>query len=461
MALRLKAQLPWLQQHGEEVLRQIGDSLPDGLLLVDREGRINFWNRAAERITGYTRTEAVGSTCAMFAGDRVNGCGCGPGPENCDLLQDGVSKNSRFCSILARDGGSRVILKNAVPLVDGDGNRVGAIETFSDVTHINELMCQQQQLETVEVGMPRDSFCGLVGEHPEMQSLYRTIELVAQADATVMILGESGTGKELVAEAIHLRSPRENGPFVQVNCSMFNENLLESELFGHVKGAFTGAVKDRIGHFEEAHGGTLLLDEIGDISPEVQLKLLRVVQQREVERVGESQPRRVDVRLLCATHRDLGQLVDQGRFRADLYFRLNVFPMHVPPLREHRSDVPLLAQHFLAHSGSAACPQGRAVTTSAMKMLQAHAWPGNVRELQNVIEFACVMAGKGPIAPGHLPPAVRRFDALENGKDREEASRLELSAALAACQGNRTRTAERLGISRVTLWKRMKRYGLQ
>ena len=302
-----------------------------------------------------------------------------------------------------------------------------------------------------------------------MPELYRTIGLVARSNATVMILGESGTGKECVAEAIHRGSRRADGPFVRVSCSALNENLLESELFGHVKGAFTGAVRDRRGRFQEAHGGTLLLDEIGDISPAVQLKLLRVIQQREIERVGDSAPIKVDVRLICATHRDLKAMVEEGRFRADLYFRLAVFPLRVPSLREHVDDLPLLVEAVLARLAEGGDTRPSGLAPGALALLKAYRWPGNVRELQNVLEFAALRAGGGLIEAAHLPEEVRS-PAVPAEAPRAEVSRREgvrpgelgleqLLAMVEICGGNRAEAARRLGISRVTLWKRLKHAG--
>jgi transcriptional regulator with GAF, ATPase, and Fis domain len=254
---------------------------------------------------------------------------------------------------------------------------------------------------------------------------------------------------------------------VRVSCSALNENLLESELFGHVKGAFTGALRDRRGRFQEAHGGTLLLDEIGDISPTVQVKLLRVIEQREIERVGDSVPIKVDVRLLCATHRNLKAMVAEGRFRADLYFRLAVFPLRVPPLREHLDDLPLLAESWLSRlSEGGQRPSGLAA--DAHEALRAYPWPGNVRELQNVLEFAALRAGAGPIRRAHLPEELLRPEVAapepQPGNARRdplhrrptELGREELLRMVEHCGGNRAEAARRLGISRVTLWKRLK-----
>jgi transcriptional regulator with GAF, ATPase, and Fis domain len=267
-----------------------------------------------------------------------------------------------------------------------------------------------------------------------------------------------------VAEAIHRSSARAGQPFVRVSCSALNENLLESELFGHVRGAFTGALKDRRGRFQEADGGTLLLDEIGDISPVVQVKLLRVIEQREIERVGESLPIKVDVRLLCATHRDLKSLVADGRFRADLYFRLAVFPLRVPALREHPDDLAEVAARFLARLAAPGAPPP-SLAPAALEALRAYPFPGNVRELQNVLEYGALQSRDGVIEPEHLPADVRAAAARTaapppdpaRGRDDERRAVVE---ALEKTGWNRTRAADLLGVSRVTLWKRMRRHGL-
>jgi len=463
--------LPFLGLGTEDKLRDVADHLPDGLFTIDTEGIVTYWNRAAERITGWSREEAIGKSCSILAGDALTGCSCGVGPIKCGLAERG--RSSKRCTILTKDGRLLTIVKSAVPLCAPDGRAVGALESFTDV---GEAVVVDRSGDLagasacdVPAARPGGDFHGMVGGHPVMTDLYRLIELVARSDSTVMILGESGSGKEMVAEAIHGLSARATGPFVRVSCSALNENLLESELFGHVKGAFTGALRDRRGRFQDAHGGTLLLDEIGDVSPLVQVKLLRVIEQREIERVGDSQPIRVDVRLLCATHRDLKQLVAEGGFRADLYFRLNVFPLRVPALREHVEDVVPMAERFLARLRRPGASAAALLSPDALAALQAYSWPGNVRELQNVLEYAALQAGRGEIGLAHLPGDVRATvrhhgRPLPAGEaDRAtgaEAERLRLVDALERSHWNRTRAAEALGVSRVTLWKRMKRHGL-
>lgn len=290
----------------------------------------------------------------------------------------------------------------------------------------------------------------ILGTSAAIARVREEVRLVAASDLPALITGETGVGKDVAAQAIHARSARADAPILHVNCAALPESIAESELFGHVKGAFTGALRDRKGRFEEADGGTLLLDEIGDVSPVVQVKLLRVIQQREIERVGDSSPVPVDVRLVCATHRDLKALVAEGRFRADLFFRLNVFPVRIPPLRERRDDLSRLAAHILAAHG------GQSISPAAMEILAAYAWPGNVRELQNVLEYASLQAGDGEIRPEHLSAEVRLGESTRPPLDDAGAIR----AALDDASWNREAAAKKLGISRVTLWKKMKRLGI-
>ena len=443
-------------------MRALAEALPDALFTIDLQGRVTYWNRAAQRITGWSPEEALGRDCSILAGDAVRGCSCGVGPLRCGLAEQG--RTSKTCTLRTKDGRLLLIVKNAVPLYDAQGQLTGALESFTEVGEEGfEPRCDWRPAARGE-----SDFCGIVGRHPKMAELFQTIGLVAHSNATVMILGESGSGKECVAEAIHRGSRRATGPFVRVSCSALNENLLESELFGHVKGAFTGAVRDRRGRFQEAHGGTLLLDEIGDVSPAVQVKLLRVIEQREIERVGDSMPIKVDVRLICATHRDLKGMVDAGRFRADLYFRLAVFPIRVPSLREHAEDIPLLADAWTARFVAAGGTRPAGISLPAMAALEGYGWPGNVRELQNVLEFAALRSGGGVIDLRHLPeellappraassPAGRDGDSPAPARRPSDLETSEILATLEACGGNRAETARRLGISRVTLWKRLK-----
>ena len=358
---------------------------------------------------------------------------------------------------LAGDQMGHVLLRTAA-LRHRDGTPLGMALILGDVTEVTTL--RQQMSGRTRLGR-------LVGRDPKMQELFGLIADVAGSDATVLIRGESGTGKELVARAIHEASGRGDGPFVQVNCSALSENLLESELFGHVKGAYTGAVADRRGRFEEAIGGTLFLDEIGDVSPVVQVKLLRVLQERVVERVGDNQPIPVDVRVVSATNRDLETLLASGRLREDFFYRIKVVSLTIPPLRDRREDIPLLIPDLLARIAQREGLSGPpAVTGEAMTLLMRHTWPGNVRELENALEHAVVLSRGQPVRPAHLPPEVASGPrgaprGLAGVERHSDAEREVLAAALEAAGWNRTRAARRLGIDRTTLWRKIREYDLE
>ena len=308
---------------------------------------------------------------------------------------------------------------------------------------------------------------GMVGRTAVMRALYASLRRVAPQDTTVLVTGETGTGKELVARAVHTLSPRASAPFIAVNCGALGEGVLESELFGHVKGAFTSAVRERAGVFESAHGGTIFLDEVGEMSASVQQRLLRVLQEREVTRVGSSRPVRVDVRVVAATNRNLVELVESSRFRQDLYYRLAVFPLAVPPLRDRRPDIPLLVAHMIERLRDRAS-DGRALSVSsfAIRLMRNYDWPGNVRELMSVVERAAVDAGFGRIEAQHLPPELRQgADATNEARYRASQSRDEerdaIVAALEQTDGAIARAAELLGMGRTTLWRKLKQYGLE
>jgi two-component system response regulator HydG len=301
-----------------------------------------------------------------------------------------------------------------------------------------------------------------------MNEMYKRLEVVAKTDTTVLVLGESGTGKELVARAIHFNSERRDRPFVGVNCSALPEGVLESELFGHVRGAFTGAIRDKAGRFELANGGTLFLDEIGELTPTVQVKLLRVLEGREFQRVGDTRSTRVDVRLIAATNKDLRREVNDGRFRDDLYYRLNVFPIELPPLRARTEDIPLLVLHFIEKFNHQMGRRVKALSGEAMDALFMHAWPGNVRELENAIEHAFVRSSGVLIRLDDLPRHILHEAAStkeETGAGRGEAlasfERQLILQHLEEAHWRRRVAAQRLGMSPVTLWRKMKKYGIQ
>ena len=338
--------------------------------------------------------------------------------------------------------------------------------TFLIEKNVRLRRLQQENVELRHQLAERYSFANLVAESSAMKEVLRVAMQVAHSDATVLIQGESGTGKEIIAKAIHLNSPRKDKPFVVVNCPSIPENLLESELFGHVRGAFTGAVKDRVGKFQLANGGTLFLDEIGDLRLELQAKLLRVLQEREIERVGDSRPIPVDVRIIAATNRDLLELVREGRFREDLYYRLSVVPITLPPLRERKEEIPYLVDFFLRRFA----PDRRfEIDPEFIRLLENYPWPGNVRELENVIERAVVLSTEDRLTAASLPPHIlasvppaREAEEGEAGHvSLEEVERRTIEAALEKAQGNKSRAARLLKIPRHVLLYRMKKLGLQ
>jgi len=381
--------------------KTIVDTLQDGVMVVDPGGRVIALNPAAERMTGYKAEELIGQSCRMLD---CTGCeiyGKGLAKNWCGLFVKG-NVTAKKCLITNKEKRSVNVIKNATILYDENRNVIGAVETLTDMS---ALVSQQAEISQLRKSLHMDDgFHGLIGKSPVMQNLFELIENVALSDAPVMISGESGTGKELVARAIHDASDRREKPFIKVNCSALNENLLESELFGHVKGAYTGAEKTRIGRFEAAHGGTIFLDEIGDISPAIQIKLLRTLEEKEIERVGDHLPIKVDVRVVSATNKNLEALIRQDLFRDDLYFRINVFPINCPPLKDRLEDIPIIVRNFIRVNNEKSGKKILGMTPEAIEKITAYAWPGNVRELRNAIEYAFVLCPSGGIGVDHLPP---------------------------------------------------------
>ena len=442
--------------------KTIVDTLQDGLMVFDPMGNILAMNPAAEILTGYSADELVGKNCRTL---NCTGCelfGRGPGEDWCGLYVKGNVK-AKKCLISRKDRRALHVVKNASVLRDSDGHMIGAVETFTD---ISEIVRQQQEILTLRKSCRlEDEHHGLLGESPPMQRLFELIENVAQTDAPVLIHGESGTGKELVARAIHEESPRKDKPFIKVNCAALNENLLESELFGHEKGSYTGADRTRIGRFEAAHEGTIFLDEIGDIPLATQVKLLRVLEEREIERVGDHKPIPVDVRIITATNKDLEAQIARDLFREDLFFRINVFPLNCPSLFERRDDIPIIVQHFIEHNAAKNGKKMIGLTPEAMETLLNYSWPGNVRELRNAIEYAFVLCRGNWIDKEHLPQKITANHKRPNAKSRKnspswEEERKKLIHALRQVGGNQSEAARLLGVSRVTVWKRIKKYGI-
>ncbi len=446
----------------EKYWKTIVDTLHDGLMVVDDEGKIRLVNSAAEKLTGYSAEELIGKSCTVL---NCTGCkviGKGPGTEYCRLFTIGKMRDKK-CLITTKDRRTTHILKSACMLQDEKGNIIGAVETLTDMSEVIRKQNEIQELrKTFHLD---DGYHGMLGKSDIMRNLFELIENVAQSEAPVMILGPSGAGKELVARAIHEASPRSNMPFIKVNCAALNENLLESELFGHVKGAFTGADRDREGRFEAAHGGTIFLDEIGDVPLSTQVKLLRILEDKKVERVGDNKPISIDVRIVTATNKNLEEMVSEGQFREDLFFRINVFPLFSPALTERREDIPLIVQSFIKRIDP---KQGKRIlgcTPEAMEKLTSYSWPGNIRELRNAVEYASVLCPGGAIDVHHLPVKVKQQGSrMEKGAVKkplnESQDKENLVTALKKAEGNQSEAARILGVSRVTVWKKMKKYGI-
>ncbi len=387
----------------QRFMRQIIDSVADGVFIVDPKGLVSFWNPSMEKISGYTAQEAMGKPCTLMS---CTGCGEKTGDSgvtHCKIL-DGTLSGTVECSLQHKSGYEVPIIKKASVVKDEQDRYLGIVEAVTDITELKKATQKAREAE-IRLG-ELNGMNHIIGKSHEIQKVFSSIKATASSDATILIQGESGTGKELVANAIHHNSYRRDQPFITVNCSALSESLLESELFGHVKGAYTGAVKDRMGRFEEAEGGTIFLDEIGELSPFIQVKLLRVLQEREIERVGDSAKRKINIRIITATHWDLLGMVVEGKFREDLYYRLKVFPINLPPLRARKDDIQLLVSSFIEKMNRLTGKNIRELTSSAMKTLLDYHWPGNVRELENAIEHAFVLCNDQIISLEELPREI-------------------------------------------------------
>ena len=453
-----------LREEYSGLCEKVIDTMMEGVVVVDARGVILSVNRAMEEITGYERQELIGHPCSLIKSDACYSSLNSGGKKQCELFQTGSIRRCK-CILAKKDGSLMHVMKNAALLRDNDGRVLGGVETLTDVS---EMVAQERVITRLRRELSReDGFHGILGKSPVMLQLFSLIASAAQSDAPVIIYGESGTGKELVAGAIHRLSPRSQGPFIKVSSVALHESLLESELFGHVKGAFTGADRSRVGRFEAAHGGDIFLDEIGDLSLHTQAKLLRVLQEKVIEKVGDQKPVPVEVRVITATNKDLQQLMAEARFREDLFYRINVIPIHLPPLRERREDIPLLTEAFIERLRLKTRKPISGISKEAMETLLPYGWPGNVRELLNSLEYAFVLCREGDILPQHLPaaPLARRSGppprTLRNrgpagkGDDKELLIR-----AMEEAGGNKSAAARLLGVSRVTIWKRLKQHNL-
>ena len=397
----------------------IVNSMADGVFTMDAQGKISSWNPAMERISGYTVEEALGRTCALLQCSRCFGQECPADINKCRIVEQGASE-AKECRLRHKAGHDVEVIKNANVVRDEHDAIIGIVETVTDLTELSR--ARQKAEEAARRLAEIHRLDNIIGKSTAMRQVFKNIMAAAASEATILVHGESGTGKELVAGAIHFNSERKKAPLVTVNCSALSETLLESELFGHVRGAYTGAVHDRMGRFEEAEGGTVLLDEIGELSPFIQVKLLRVLQEREIERVGESRKRKIDIRIITATHRDLYTQVQKGNFREDLYYRLKVFPIRLPPLRERREDIPLLVDHFTRRMNQRTGKRVQRLSRQALQALMDYRWPGNVRELENAIEHAFVLCQSRQIDFKDLPIEIRQFHSPDDAGRPAEPS---------------------------------------
>jgi two-component system, NtrC family, response regulator HydG len=454
-----------MHQHDlNQYWKTVVDTIQDGVMIVSPEGTIVSVNRAFEEITGYGRAEIVGQSCAIL---NCTSCEIIRGKGHCQwcaMFEKGRLRRQK-CLLVRKDGLTVSVVKNASVLKDGAGNVTGAVETMTDIT---DLMDKETQIASFRRELDaEDRFHGMIGTSHQMQQIFELITNAAQSDAPVIIYGESGTGKELVARAIHEASQRGKNPYIKVNCAALNESLLESELFGHVKGAYTGAHRDREGRFELASKGDIFLDEIGDLPLSTQVKLLRVLEEKVVERVGDNRPIAIDTRIISATNRDLPQLIARGRFREDFYYRINVIPIHVPPLRERVDDIPLLARSFFNRILLKSSKQIQGISNPTLEALMRYTWPGNVRELKSAFEFAFVSCQGDAIIPENLPrhiiegvPEASGNSVPVSAANLDDLKKARLLRALEASGGNQSEAARQLGLSRTSVWNQMKRYGI-
>jgi PAS domain S-box-containing protein len=454
---------------------EIIDGIPVGVAILDTDFKLQAMNKALEALTGIAREEAGGIPCQHIIRNNLCLTKC---PAKEALKSDEAVRVEG--NIINRAREKIPVMITASPIKNAAGKLIGIIESLEDISLVQELD------KKVHIG---HDFGDLVGHSPQMQKVFDLLPVIAQTDSSVLVTGETGTGKDLIASVIHRLSPRAQGTFIKVNCGALPETLLESELFGHTRGAFTGAVRDKPGRFQLAHNGTIFLTEIGDLHLALQVKLLTVLDDKEVYPVGATRSVKADVRVIAGTHRDLQTMVRQGSFREDLLFRLNVVRIDVPPLRDRGQDIRLLMEHFLNHFREEFKKNIKGFSAKAIEILTCHPYPGNVRELRNIVEYATNVCPEGTIQMEHLPEYLKGYTpdfpapgpATEPGvTPQEEAGpgvtfvrevadqaldwkymeRRMISEALLQSRGNRTKAAMLLGWGRSTLWRKMKQYGL-
>ena len=435
-------------------LDAIFNSNIEGTFTIDHEWNITSFNTSAERLTGYAKKEAIGKKCWEI----FNSALCRNGCHMEKTMTKGKSEVGNELEIISREGNRIPIRVNSAVLKNDKNENIGGVETFIDLSEIRNLTAHLDEVYSYE---------NIIGKNKNLKKVIDVLESVSQTSSSVLITGESGTGKELAARAIHLKSANSTKPFTAINCSAFAETLIESELFGHEKGAFTGAIKSKPGRFELAQDGTLFLDEIGDLSLKVQTKLLRVIETREYERVGGHKTMKLRARIIAATNKNLSDEIKSGNFREDLYYRINIINIHLPPLRERKDDLPLLVNHFINNFNQRFNKDIRQFSSSAYNKLLEYDWPGNIRELENVVEHAFILCPNKIIQTEHIPSRIKilaedsgyKSDS-DHSSNLQEAEKEIIVSKLKKHYGSRKKTAEELGINTSTLWRKMKKLGI-
>ena len=427
----------------------IFNSIRDGVFTVDRNCVITSFNKSAERITGFKRTEAIGKHCFDIFRTEVCHTQCALK----DTLKTHSSVDDARVTIITRDGRELPIMVTTTMLKDEDENIIGAVEFFQDISEIEYLRKSLEQKQTLE---------DIVSVNPQMHRLIMLLPDVAESECNVLIEGPSGSGKELFAQVIHSLSPRRYGPYIKINCAALPANLLESELFGYEKGAFTDAKRDKPGQFSLANGGTLLLDEIGEMDNSLQVKLLRVLNNGEYRPLGSAKTLHTDARIIAATNAKLDDLMKFGKFRRDLYYRINVVNINIPPLNERPEDIPLLVNHFIKQFKRKGRKNIKRLSPEALAALRNHPLPGNVRELENALEHAFVMCHDQEIKLEHLPPHITAYQMPGSKPVVDEKAEKEIIIeVLKRNKGNRAAAAAELGMHRSTLWRKLKMLGIR
>jgi PAS domain S-box-containing protein len=444
-----------MEEHLKNQTQIVLDSIADGVFTVNSDLRVTTFNRSAEKITGIKKEEAIGRYCWEVL--RASIC-----EKRCSLkhtMATGRPVVNQSIYIVNLRGEQVPVSISTALLKDEHGKVIGGVETFRDLSVVEQLRKELSR---------RHSFQDIISKNREMQRLFGVLEQASESDATILLEGESGTGKELFAKAIHALSPRKTGPFITINCASLPDTLLESELFGYEKGAHSTAFKDKPGRIAIAEGGTLFLDEIGDISPALQVRLLRVLQDKTYEPLGSTKSLKVDIRVVAATNKNLDGLVEQGKFRQDLYYRINVVKLVLPPLRERREDIPLLVEHFIRKFSRLNSKEIQGISPEVVPVLMSHDFPGNVRELENIVEYGTVVCKNGFIGMEHLPDYLkRRSEPTRERPSQEKTYSLEdmqksyLYEALRRNHWNRTTTAAEMGVHPTTLWRKMKRFNIE